>query len=92
MDLRAPSFAPLPAPVPQQYLRKAQDRFDAASARVVEAAAGSEDPAPTDEAGSDLVSSVVGMKEESVVNQMLFGVFKAQARQQEEVAALLDHR
>jgi len=88
MDIRALS----PAPVPQQYLRKAQDRFDAASARVVEATAGSEGNVPTADEGADLATSIVGMKEEGIVNQMLFGVFKAQARQQEAAASLLDHR
>jgi len=86
MDVRALSPA---SALSAQSIRKAQERFDAASARVAaaaEAMTDEEDPG----GGSDLPGAVVGMQEEAVVNRILFGVFKAQARQQEAAANLLD--
>ena len=78
-------------PVPSQpaaYVRADQDRFAKAAERVVESVA-SESDAPE---GGDLAGAMVDMASESIVNQVLFSVFRAQSDQQREVASLLDHR
>jgi hypothetical protein len=42
--------------------------------------------------GDDTAASLVDLRSEALVNQVLFSVFKAQSDQQREVASLLDQR
>ena len=62
-------------------IQKAQRRFDAAAQDVVSAAQELSSGEPT--SGGDLTSSLVDMHAESSVNQVLYGVFKRQAEQQQ---------
>ena len=66
---------------PQTYLPKAQERFERAAERVVATTAAAADPAPQ-EGADDTASAQVAMREEALVNQMLF----ATARRQDDMA------
>ncbi len=82
MDIR-----PL-APAIPTALRSGQERFATAVDRVVESTA----PATAPAVGDDTAASLVDLRSEALVNQVLFSVFKAQSDQQREVASLLDQR
>lgn len=70
-----------PVARPQDYLPKAQERFDRAAERVTERTAADAEPDAA-AASDDGAAAQVAMREEALVNQMLF----ATARRQEETA------
>ena len=72
-------------------IQRAQTRFDERAAQTVADSLAAADP----EAGGDsdqLAGDLVGMKTDSIVNSILFSVFRAQAEQQREAADLVRPR
>jgi len=72
-------------------IQRAQTRFDERAAQTVADSLAAADPdTPTDSA--QLTSDVVGLKTDSIVNSILFSVFKAQADQSKQLADLVTPR
>lgn len=66
-------------------------RFDQRAEQTVAASLAAADPAAGGDSG-ELASNLVGMKTDSIVNSILFSVFRAQAEQQREAADLIKPR
>ncbi len=72
-------------------IRRQQASFDQRAEQTVADSLAAADPASAGDS-SQLTRDLVGMKTDSVVNSILFSVFRAQADQQREVADLLKLR
>ncbi|MEK7412181.1 MAG: hypothetical protein AAB263_02555 [Planctomycetota bacterium] len=65
---------------------RGQVRFDAKAQQVVDSAEAASEPSSTATASSpELVTSMVGMKQESLINSMLYTTFKQQQDQQKSL-------
>ncbi len=72
-------------------IQRQQARFDTQAEQIVSDTLAASDPAAGGDSGQ-LTSDIVGLKTDSVVNSILFSVFRAQAEQQRETADLLKPR
>ncbi len=69
-------------------IRKQMERFDQRSEQTVADSLAAADPDSAGDSGQ-LTADLVGLKTDSIVNSILFSVFRAQAEQSREAADLL---
>lgn len=72
-------------------IQRQQARFDEQAGQTVADSLAAADPQAAGD-GGQLASDLVGLKTDSVVNSILYSVFRAQADQQREAADLLKPR
>lgn len=72
-------------------IRRQQVRFDERAEKTVADSLALADPDSAGDAGA-LTADVVGMQTDSIVNSILYGIFRAQAEQQREAADLVKPR
>jgi hypothetical protein len=72
-------------------IQRQQARFDQQASQTVADSLGTAGPQTAGDSGQ-LASDLAGLKTDSVVNSILYGVFRAQADQQREAADLLKPR
>ena len=70
---------------------RGQTRFDAKAQQVVDSAEAASNPSGTTATDSpELVTSLVGMKQESLINSMLYASYKKQQEQQQSLVDMVD--
>lgn len=73
-------------------IRRQQARFDQDAQRTVADSLASSDAGSATSVSGQLTSDVVGLRTDSIVNSILYSVFRAQAEQQREAADLVKPR